>query len=81
MSHMCPLCNGFHQFHYQCSKCGHHIEEMGRIMDYFDDYSAYMEIDQLKQIDGIPTTLSGHECAHLFYCPMCHHEEVKLIEE
>jgi len=50
-------------------------------MDYFDDYSAYMEIDQLKQIDGIPTTLSGHECAHLFYCPMCHHEEVKLIEE
>ncbi|MFC3883829.1 hypothetical protein ACFOU2_10070 [Bacillus songklensis] len=81
MSQICPLCNGFQQSHYTCPKCGHHEEDMGRIIDYFGPYSAYMEIDHLKLIDGIPTTLSQHQCAHVLYCPVCHHEEVKLIQE
>ncbi|MBM7702708.1 hypothetical protein [Metabacillus iocasae] len=78
---MCPLCNGFNQVEYTCAKCGHKTEDMGRVMDYFDDYSAYMEIEQMKLIDGITTTASDHQCAHLFYCILCHHEEVMTIQE
>lgn len=79
---ICPLCNGFGSNQtFSCNNCGNELEDSGRIIDYFDDYSAYMEIDDMKKIDGYPTTLSQHECAHLFHCPTCHSQEVKLIKE
>ncbi|MBB4074839.1 hypothetical protein GGR02_002632 [Anoxybacillus voinovskiensis] len=49
--------------------------------DYFDDYSPYMEIDVMKQVDGYPMTRRNHECVHLFYCPYCQNEEVRFIKE
>ncbi|MFT4415891.1 hypothetical protein ACLM5H_18690 [Fredinandcohnia humi] len=78
---ICPLCNGFRNASFPCSQCGNLLEDSGRIIDYFDDYSAYMQIDDMKKIDGIKSTLSEHECAHLFYCVHCNTEEVKLIKE
>jgi len=79
--YVCPLCNGFKTVHYTCSSCGKPLEDTGRIIDYFDDYSAYMEIDDMKKIDGYNTTLSQHECAHLFTCNHCNNSEVMLIKE
>lgn len=78
---MCPLCNGFESAHYNCEVCGNELIDGGRIIDYFDDYSAYMEIDGMKQIDGYMKTLSEHQCAHLFYCENCSSSDVKLIKE
>ncbi|WP_307872032.1 hypothetical protein [Priestia megaterium] len=54
---------------------------MGKVSDYFDDYSAYMEIDQLKVENGYPGDLANHQCIHLFYCSTCHSEELKQIQE
>ncbi|WP_330849040.1 hypothetical protein [Priestia megaterium] len=54
---------------------------MGKVSDYFDDYSAYMEIDQLKVENGYPSDLANHQCIHLFYCSACHSEELKQIHE
>ncbi|WP_449539279.1 hypothetical protein [Ferdinandcohnia sp. Marseille-Q9671] len=79
--HICPLCNGFKNASFSCAQCGNELEDSGRIIDYFDDYSAYMQIDDMKKIDGIQSTLSNHECAHLFYCVNCHNQEIKLIKE
>lgn len=80
--YICPLCNGFGiNKPFKCINCRNELEDSGRIIDYFDDYSAYMEIDDMKKIDGYPTTFSQHECAHLFYCTSCGTEEVKLIKE
>jgi hypothetical protein len=78
---ICPLCNGFYELHLYCTQCDGKLEEKGKVMDYFDDYSPYMEIDMMKQFDGYPTTLHEHMCAHLFYCPSCQNEEVRFIKE
>lgn len=78
---ICPLCNGFKKVDFTCSQCRHSLEDTGRIIDYFDDYSAYMEIEDMKKSDGYMSTNSNHECAHLFYCSYCKNGEVRLIKE
>jgi hypothetical protein len=78
---ICPLCNGFRELLLYCQNCGGKLEDKGKIMDYFGAYSPYMEIDLMKRIDGYPSTLSRHECAHLFYCLNCGNEQIQLIKE
>jgi hypothetical protein len=78
---ICPLCNGFRDFCLYCSQCGGKLDEKGKIMDYFGPYSPYMEINLMKRVDGFTETLSQHMCAHLFYCPRCNNEEIRLIKE
>ncbi|MDX8363350.1 hypothetical protein [Cytobacillus sp. IB215316] len=78
---MCPLCNGLGNFSVNCPVCGEGSEDRGRVMDYYDDYSPYMEIDHLKRNDGYGTTLSNHECPHILFCATCQHEFVSLIKE
>lgn len=78
---ICPLCNALQKTEVKCASCGKPLEDCGKLTDYFDDYSAYMEIDDLKKIDGFTTTLSEYQCAHLFFCTACNNGEVKLIAE
>jgi hypothetical protein len=78
---ICPLCNGFATSTTACTSCHGMMEDKGRIIDYFDDYSPYMEIEDMKKIDGYEQTQQGHECGHLLYCPVCNMEQVVLIKE
>lgn len=78
---ICSLCNGFSDVQMTCKACGGVLGDMGKVSDYFDDYSAYMEIDQLKVENGYPSDLANHQCIHLFYCSTCHSEELKQIQE
>ncbi|MBA2874776.1 hypothetical protein [Thermaerobacillus caldiproteolyticus] len=78
---VCPLCNGLRELSMYCSQCQGKLQDQGKVTDYFDDYSPYMDIDMMKRADGYPTTFGYHECVHLFYCPHCHHEEVRFIKE
>jgi len=55
--------------------------ESGRLMDFYDDYSPYMEINLTKMEDGYPDTNSGQKCPHLYHCPACHTDEVIFIKE
>ncbi|BBU40584.1 MAG: hypothetical protein C6W58_16230 [Bacillaceae bacterium] len=77
----CPLCNGFQQLHKYCSKCGGILLDAGKITDYLDDYSAYMEMDLMKLLDGKRDSLKNHQCIHLLYCSQCHEEEHAIIQE
>ncbi|WP_395940617.1 hypothetical protein [Bacillus sp. HMF5848] len=77
---MCPLCNGFSTLQVTCS-CGQVLEDHGRIIDYFDEYSAYMDIDGMKMVDGFVDTYKENLCAHLFYCSKCKKETIHLIHE
>ncbi|TYR79025.1 hypothetical protein FZC66_16980 [Priestia megaterium] len=79
--YICALCNGFSQLKPTCRVCGHELEDMGKVSDYFDDYSAYMEIDQLKLENGLAHDFQQHQCTHLFYCVICHYEGLKSIQE
>jgi hypothetical protein len=77
----CPVCNGFREAYLLCSNCGKPMMESGRLMDFFDDYSPYMEIDLMKMEDGYPDTNSGHKCPHVYRCSSCNIEEILFIKE
>lgn len=78
---ICAVCNGFEQLNIPCPNCGGILEDCGRIMDFYDDYSAYMEIDHLKLEDGYPYTQALEQCPHLMSCTTCGRNEVKFIQE
>ena len=78
---LCPLCNGLDSQIIQCPNCQTIMEDNGKVTDFLDDYSAYMDIDIMKLFDGNPTSLEDHQCIHLYYCSSCGHEEVKPIKE
>ncbi|MFY0760344.1 hypothetical protein AB1K32_15840 [Metabacillus dongyingensis] len=80
---MCPLCNGFNDDveAATCPNCKINMMDHGKITDYMDAYSAYMEIDTMKLFDGVMDSLESHQCIHLFSCSNCLHEEAKQIRE
>jgi hypothetical protein len=55
--------------------------ESGRLMDFYDDYSPYMEIDLMSLEDGYADTNSDQKCPHLYRCPTCYKDEVIFIIE
>ena len=78
---ICPLCNGFEATLTKCPNCDNMMEDKGRVIDYFDDYSPYMEIEDMKKIDGYEQTFQAHRCAHLLYCNVCSYDQVVFIQE
>lgn len=78
---MCPICNGFQELIIQCPDCGQNMDDSGRIMDFYDDYSAYMEIDSLKLEDGFQGTVAKSQCPHLVSCQNCGVSDVIFIQE
>ncbi len=78
---ICPICNGFEKIKEKCSSCGKNVEDMGRVMDFYDDYSAYMPIDQMKMEDGYPTDFTKQKCPHILKCTACGQTVVRFIQE
>ncbi|WP_018662286.1 hypothetical protein [Heyndrickxia acidiproducens] len=76
---VCPVCNGFETIRAVCPECRFRLQDGGKIYDYFDDYSPYMEIWQEKLEDGDPESSGQDNCVHLLYCPRCNQEERKTI--
>ena len=79
--YICPLCNGFDTKRIICRNCQNELIDSGKISDYYDDYSAYMEIDELKLENGHPDDWKNHICFHLFSCLTCGHDEVVSVKE
>jgi hypothetical protein len=52
----------------------------GRLGDYYDDYSPYREIDDLKMSNGYQD-VSTHHCIHLIYCPHCNWDDHYWADE
>ncbi|MGP7818973.1 hypothetical protein [Niallia sp. 01092] len=80
MATICPVCNGWKQLVQSCPNCHQTVEDKGRIMDYYDDYSAYMPIDQMKLEDGF-SDLAEHLCPHLVFCKECGYEGIEFVRE
>ncbi|MFC7439714.1 hypothetical protein [Laceyella putida] len=76
----CPVCNGFSAFQASCPSCGRPLEDAGRYMDLFENYSPYRPIDDLKLTDGL-IDASTHQCPHYATCGHCGHEGVQLVQE
>lgn len=78
---ICPLCNGFEDDPLICAHCSGELEDQGKISDYYDDYSPYMEIEWARLEDGIAGNYENELCMHLFKCPECGSEQVEMIVE
>lgn len=78
---ICPVCNGFQELKLTCPACRETLEDKGRIMDFYDDYSPYMSIDQLKLEDGYKDDGLKEQCPHLVKCPHCGYEVAFLVKE
>lgn len=81
MGGICPVCNGMENIYVSCKRCGYPLVDLGRYMDYFDQYSAYVEIDDKKKTDGIVNDYKMWKCPHLLYCPHCFAQNIMLINE
>ncbi len=79
--HLCPLCNGLGEKTKQCPNCQTIMQDVGKVTDYFDDYSAYMDIEIMKLYDGHKSSLEDHLCLHYFLCPNCQRQETDSIQE
>ncbi|WP_455675150.1 hypothetical protein [Pradoshia sp.] len=77
----CPLCNGLCAMKEPCTLCGTLLSDMGRVMDYEDDYSAYLDIAIQKQNDGDVKSAEKGLCYHLFFCKECGSDMTAAIEE
>jgi len=75
----CGLCNGINNESHICHACGNPLKDEGKIYDFYDDYSPYMEIDWNKLVDGVADSANKEECAHLFICPNCGEDQLKII--
>ncbi|MDQ0162966.1 hypothetical protein [Aeribacillus alveayuensis] len=78
---ICPLCNGLKELKMVCPECQNVIKDNGKATDYFDDYSAYMDIDIMKLFDGLPQSLEKHQCVHFIYCSNCGYEQYYIVKE
>lgn len=78
---VCPLCNGLIQSSVECPSCGQQLDDNGKMMDYFDDYSAYMPIEQMKLENGYLYDYQKEECLHYFTCPQCGYNKIQTIKE
>ncbi|MEH7180784.1 hypothetical protein [Neobacillus vireti] len=78
---ICPICNGLREVYLICTQCGQQMLDSGRLMDFYDDYSPYMDIDLMKMEDGYMDTNSGQKCPHLYTCPNCQKDDVIFIKE
>lgn len=78
---ICPACNGFEYISSACPTCGVNLKDQGRVMDYYDDYSPYMPIDQMKLEDGYPYDAMKGECPHLLSCSNCEFHTIIFVKE
>lgn len=78
---VCSLCNGLKQITRICPHCQKMIEDQGKVTDYLDDYSAYMDTDSMKLFDGYSHSLELQQCVHLFFCDQCMYEEFYIVHE
>ncbi|KGX85295.1 hypothetical protein [Pontibacillus litoralis] len=78
---ICPVCNGLQSLQMQCLNCNQIMNNQGRVADYFDEYSPYLQDEGLKMIDGDSCSSLNHTCVHLLYCFNCGNEQSYAIEE
>ncbi|RDI47898.1 hypothetical protein [Falsibacillus pallidus] len=75
----CSVCNGFAQYVFHCPECRGIMQDQGRLYDYYDEYSAYMDIDVAKLEDGDPESSKKAVCMHLLACTECRQQIIQNI--
>ncbi len=77
MELICPLCNGLQEYDIECKNCNGKMHDRGRIAEYYDDYSSYLDMSITEKIDGVPYD----KCVHLFSCANCNDDKRITIDK
>jgi len=78
MNLICPLCNGLMEVKdVKCEFCNNVMVDKGRLTDYLDDYSPYLEMNITELVDGGPNNV----CVHLFKCEKCNTDKRIAIDK
>ncbi|WP_284637899.1 hypothetical protein [Paenibacillus silviterrae] len=80
MSYGCPVCNGLEELSFPCEQCREALDDQGRLSDFYDPYSPYRPIDDIKLTNGYED-LSTHQCIHLGRCSHCHRSYTLAVQE
>ncbi|KHE73122.1 hypothetical protein LD39_00990 [Halobacillus sp. BBL2006] len=67
----CGICNGWGESERPCPRCDGTMHDQGRITDFLDDYSPYLELKWTDLVDGDLDSSRTGECVHLFICEDC----------
>ena len=68
MKKICPVCNSLESNICNCEKCSAIMNDKGIIQEFYDDYTANMEIDDKDQF-----------CVHIYQCSNCgFYERIKV---
>lgn len=78
---ICPVCNAFERLEKSCHNCQSHLNDKGRVTDYYDPYGHYNDIETVKSADGYLVTVKSNLCPHLLHCDNCQYETVKFVQE
>lgn len=79
MSEICPVCNGLYDRSIQCSNCGALMIQAGKLEDYNEPYSPYLE-NELFILNNETAITGDNCCIHLYSCPDCGHLEHGAIQ-
>lgn len=77
MEMICPVCNGLNECDIECEKCSGEMTNRGRIAEYYDNYSSYLEMSLTEKIDGVPSD----KCVHLYACLDCNYDKRVTIDK
>lgn len=80
MEQICPLCNGLQEIDRRCPKCGKEMLDGGRLQDFYEPYSPYLD-DNLLSPPKLALDNSLGLCMHLIYCPRCGEDQRIIIKE
>ncbi|WP_085506868.1 hypothetical protein [Thalassobacillus devorans] len=78
---ICPICNGIEEVEDRCPDCSNQMVDHGKIVDYLDDYSPYLEVMLTKMVDGDPDSATVQQCIHVIQCVECGKIMTKGIQE
>lgn len=65
---LCPVCNNLFEIRKKCITCGRVMVNAGTVYDFYDPYSAYLELDVYA---GNNKYLADNYCVHLYTCRHC----------
>lgn len=80
MEPICPVCNGFLLLAKRCPSCHKRMEDSGKLENFYGPYSPYVEISQLRLINGYPD-IAREQCIHLLTCSHCGKQEMVAVNE
>ncbi|WP_194842028.1 hypothetical protein [Gracilibacillus salitolerans] len=79
--YICYLCNGLEKMEHRCPVCDAHMLDGGKVVDYYDDYAPYIEMNDAQLIDGIPNSSASHQCVHVGVCSACNYTVELVVYE